>query len=516
MVNVEIGELLQEDIANASKIIFENDTGLTKRDDAIDVGNLSNGSAVVLISSEADLPPLIDGFRTLEQDKNYIFTEPGFFSDPILIPAGWLGRIQKSFINTNAVTYIGTSPMFSTLNIDGTILSVADSGTEPGVKSTVTTSAPHGLLDGQFVNITGTLVVPAYSQSRLQVSNVTASTFDIEIVFTVTDTGLFNTGYDSIQFIDFSAENGSTANFMDLTSSQSLFSNILFTRFAEAGFLSPGIIRKAPILSSTSSAFAFITDGLTIEDCVSGAFQTTIFTSLSPAFTTSKGLIITGAGTKRVLTDNCTFQALGADQRPVRVDGATITAADEILFENSPDNNAADEYFDTSAGGLDETDPQVISTNNGIRKDSQTIGAAFINGNAVVTTIALSDTFQDIDFGALIASASLERFTLSNTATGEFTYIGLKPLNSPLSMSLTIRKVGGATAVYDVKFVIDKGAGFVDFADNIILPYEVKTTNSSGTYECQAQLENGDIIKPQIEGVGTSDDIIADSVSINF
>ncbi len=121
-----------------------------------------------------------------------------------------------------------------------------------------------------------------------------------------------------------------------------------------------------------------------------------------------------------------------------------------------------------------------------------------------------------MDFGVLTPSASMERFVLSNAVTGEFTYTGLKPLNSSLSMSITIRKTTGSTQVYNIKFVIDKGSGFVDFTDNIVLPFEVKTTNDSGPYECQAQLENGDIIKPMISGVGTTDDIIIDSASINF
>jgi len=75
MVDVTIGDLLEEAIANDSKIIFENDSGETKRDTALALANLSNGSATVLVTSESDLPPLINGFRTLEIDKNYPITE---------------------------------------------------------------------------------------------------------------------------------------------------------------------------------------------------------------------------------------------------------------------------------------------------------------------------------------------------------------------------------------------------------------------------------------------------------
>jgi len=39
-----------------------------------DVSDFMFGSSVKLIAKESDLPPLVNGFITLEQDKNYIFT----------------------------------------------------------------------------------------------------------------------------------------------------------------------------------------------------------------------------------------------------------------------------------------------------------------------------------------------------------------------------------------------------------------------------------------------------------
>jgi len=472
-----------------------------------DVTAFLAGSAMVFVASEADLPPVgPDGFITLDYDKNYMFTEPGFYTTPILFPANWTGSIRKTFVTADIIAYIGTGKMFQTLNLEGVIDSITDAGSGA---ITLVISAPHGMLNGQFLNITGTT---SYNQTRLAVSNVTANTLDVQIAFVADESGDFNTGYRSIQFIDFGIGGAGTADFMDLTSSGDPTSSILFTRFAAVGFLSPGILRKTTNLVARDSIFGIITTGLELQDTTTAIIETTNFISLSPI----PGVIalnISGAATKRVGVTNSSFNMTDVTQLPVRIDPA-IVAALEITFTNSPDNDITTDYFDQT--GLTETNPQVNADNNGVRKNSQTIGSAFINGNAVQTTIAAANTFQDINFGALIPSASIERFVLSNVVNAEFTYIGLKPLNSPLSMSLTIRKVGGATAIYDVKFVIDKGAGFVDFTDNIILPFEVKTANSSATYECQAQLENGDKIKPQISGIGTSDDIVADSVSINF
>lgn len=480
-----------------------------------DVQDFLLGSATVLVASEDDLPPPLNGFRQLEIDKNYLFTEPGVFVDNIIIPAGFIGTIKKSFLNSQSIIYLGVSPMFTTLLLDGDITSIADSVTEPGVKSTVTTLNPHGLSDSNFVNITGTLVETAYSQQSLVISNVTASTFDIEIVFTATDIGLFNTGYGSMQFIDYSAIGNGLNVFMVLESAGVPSSSLVFTRVALAGFIVVGSLRGTTNLIIRDSIFAYVVEGLEISNCISGVIDIAEFVSLNPA-ATSFGIAIVGGATKRFGAFNVLFTMAAAGQFPVFIDGNNVINADELIFQNSPDNNVADDYFDVATVGIGKDNPQVFAINNGTRPDSQTIGAAFVNGNAVVTTIAMADVFQDMDFGTLLASASMESFLLTNETIGEFRYIGLKPLNSPLSMSITIRKVSGSTQIYDIKFVIDKGVGFVDFADNIVLPFEVKTTNDSGPYECQAQLENGDIIKPQIEGVATTDDVIVDSVSINF
>jgi len=106
---------------------------------------VQSGSEVVPISRESDLPPLINGFRTLEINKSYNWHEASVHVDPILIPAGWVGAIRKTFLSKNSIAYGGGGSMFSTLNLDGAILSIADSGTEPGVKSTVTTTAPKSI-----------------------------------------------------------------------------------------------------------------------------------------------------------------------------------------------------------------------------------------------------------------------------------------------------------------------------------------------------------------------------------
>ena len=108
VLGVTIGTLQPEDVLFDSKTMHENDLGITKQDIAGNIANLSNGSAVTLIRSQDDLT-LINGFRQLEIDKNPRFIEPGFYTDPILIPAGWTGIFTKSFFNSKVACFISGS-----------------------------------------------------------------------------------------------------------------------------------------------------------------------------------------------------------------------------------------------------------------------------------------------------------------------------------------------------------------------------------------------------------------------
>ena len=442
-MSIEIGQLLQEDIANASKIIFENGSGLTRRDDALSLANLSNGSATVLIASEADLPAVgADGFRTLEYDKNYIFTEPGIFTDNIAIPADWIGTIRKSFLTSESLTYTGGGFMFQTLLLGGAITAVADAG---GGAITVT-SATHGLIDGEFINITGTT---NYNQTRLAVSNVTLNTFDVQIAFVADETGDFDTGYRSIQFIDFAVVNGATAFFMDLESSGDVTSSILFTRFAGAGFLGPGKLRNSQNLVTRDSVFAFLSEGLVLQDTVAAILETTNFASLSPAFPTAIALAIEGTATKRIGIINSTFNMTAVGQIPVRIE-PTITTADEIKFDTSPDNSVATDYFDPT--GLDETDPQVIAIDNGTRKNSQTIsesstvGILEVDGSGNIDVPIVDITPVSGDWSE---DPATEGFSV-DTTTGIVTCVGLKPISVMVKYSLSAAQSSGSAQTVEI------------------------------------------------------------------
>jgi len=434
-----------------------------------DVQAFLQGSANKLIASVADLPVLLEGFHQLEQGKNYIFTEPFSLSDPILIPAGWVGRISQSYLTSTFMDYAGTSPMFNTLNMDGEISTTSDNGSG-GI--TIVTVGAHGLKNGQFVNITDTT---SYNQDRLVVSNQTGFGFDVQIAFVANESGNFNTGYGSVIFDDFIVTNAATADFMDLTGAPILGSTLSLNSLTEFGFLKPGIVRDAASLIIDKTILGFITDGLTVQDCDIINITSSNFQSLSAIITTSIGIIITGALTRVFGIFGSSFTMTQADQLPVRVD-SSITAAEEILFQNSPDNNIADDYFDTSSGGLDQTDPQVTAINNGVRANSMTISESSTSRNLEVDGLtSLLVPIVDVIpvAGDWVEDSTNERFSV-DTTTGLVTYNGLSPITVMIKYSLSAAQESGAAQT--VAFVLFINAVEQEKSEIIIV------TNGAGNF----------------------------------
>lgn len=476
------------------------------------------GLTIVTVHSAADLPPLVGGFRRLEQDKVYLIDNQVVTFDEILIPAGWNGFIVSSHVPRNSLVYFGSGTLFNTLHLDGIIDSIADSTANPTTHITVTTSSAHGLAVGDYVNIRDTDVETDYSEPRLIVTTVgSTTTFDVEIPFTgSSDTGTFDTGalgllhFPAASFASAQPGIGSLYDVDFTPDPQGVFS---IDNFAAFDFENIGTIRKCATASVHRAVMTFHENGIVFENCDAFAVNASTIFNINVLNTTSKCITATGADTRAILITEENLKCANPGQRPIRID-PTVTLA-QINISDSPDNEVATDYFDTSAGGLDETNPQINAQNNGMRKNSQTIGAGFVNGN-LTDTVITDNAFKDIDFGTLLASVNLERFTLSNSTNGEFTYIGEKPMSDNLVMTFTAKKTtGGASAVeYEIKFVKDSGVGFVDLDDPVIVPVEISTDNDNSSYLSKVNLIKGDKIKPQIRSAGAFDNVLVGSASI--
>ncbi len=416
-----------------------------------------NGSTVKFVYSLNDLPPLVLGFRKLEQDTVYVIAAQIFISDDILFPAGWNGTIYSTHVPTNALVYTGSNSFLNTLNIDGIILSIADSAVDPGVKSTVTISDPHGLSNGDFINITGTLVETVYSKPRLVISNVTASTFDVEIVFTATDTGLFDTGILALQLPRMAFFNDGFGTLFNISFTPDPVGLLAFNDIAVFNFEKLGTIRNAPNISARSGIFTFFVEGLILEDCDTVGLHHSNISCISPVASTAKCITLTGDKTRDVVITTTKLKVAVATQSPVRID-PSITSADEIVFQNSPDNDVATDYFDTSSGGLTQKDKQVTTVNNGKRKNSveqsESMSVGIIQVPGITTDVAEPIQKAAPVSGDFELDSTVEGFTMDD-ATGIVTYDGRAPITVKIEYSLEAAQFISGNQTIDIDLRIN-------------------------------------------------------------
>lgn len=508
MVSVTIGDLLQEPFTSTSKLVFENISQLTKRSDIADAATFPNGSTVELIAKLEDLPTVVNGVIPLDPLKSYLFTEPFDIPNTILVPAGYNGLIKASYFDALGQTFSGGAftPMFATLNIDGVVSSIADAGSG---FITVTTSTPHGILDGQFVNIAGTT---SYNINRLKVSNASGSVFDVPLSFVANESGTFNTGFETIQFIQCRFTNlAGTGFFLDITSTGSVSSVFLFDNSVAVLFASPGIIRNANTIGIPNSFLSFGSEGgFNIED----ANEATISNSKIPSLgggATDDAITITGAATNHIVLNTVFFDLEQSGQHAVRID-PTVPITASIDISNSPDNDVATDYFNTSAGGLDETAPQVIANSNGSRKNS--MSTAQVGFTNIAIPIVVPIVTQDVPVligGTQFVSDNLERAT--TTIGGEITNTTKKTQDYPIAFSGLIEKVGGGAT--DIGILLIKNGSLV-LTETFEIPHSVNTGVIQINATRDFELADGDTIDIAVVNFDGTADISVSQANMSY
>ena len=136
------------------------------------------------------------------------------------------------------------------------------------------------------------------------------------------------------------------------------------------------------------------------------------------------------------------------------------------------------------------------------------LGEWDIDGSSALTTIVSPDTFQDINVTGSSSGALIERFTYSNTVTGELTYDGSEEFDPTIIVGIGGLK-SGATAKYTFSIAIN---GVVP-AGAPTASFEIKTALSAKMILGTVSLVTGDKIKIMVMGVGTSDNLTIEEVS---
>lgn len=365
------------------------------------------GKQVIPVHKISDIP-LLNGFRQLEQDKVYRFVEEISSSESLLIPAGWNGYLVGMHNAITKFDYTGTGTSLKTLDIFGIISSIANAG---GGAITVTTSAAHGLLDGQFVNITGTT---SYNQQKLLVSNASGSVFDVQIPFVANESGDFDTGYDAVNIVNIGFTTvASNVAWVDIEaatqSSVFRYNNIKVNGFIALGFIDGGTIIGCDGNLDTTS------DGLSIGSIVKANISKTTISNIGTVANRAL-LAVTGPTTGDIVFKEMKFNVTLASQSPIFIDD-NIPSTAQVSITDSPDNNVADNYFDILAiDGIDQVDSRVYAFNNGQRADSLNNLTSPINNFHVTSQADLEVLFGTdieipIDIGTTITLD--ESFTMT-------------------------------------------------------------------------------------------------------
>jgi len=440
--------------------IFQN--GQTRQ---ILASNAYFGKTVVAVYSDADLPAVADGVITLEPTTSYIFMEQFIIPFPILLPAGYVGVVKSAFVQPlgmgSSINTGGVS-MFETLNIDGTA-AITDNGTG---EIHIETGGTHNLLDGQFVNIFGTPEA-LYNLQRLQISNVTTEGFDVlSVSFINPESGAFDTGCETFFLTDidmFSATG--IGNWINVTAANSPTSLILIRDITANGFSEMGIIRPVS-LGISSALMSFSSNGLEIIDGQNVSLFQIGLVDIGNA-TDTNGIILDGANTLKIIINTVEFLATDTSQHAIRID--PVITSGVISIKNSPDNDVITDYFSLGAGGLDQTNPQVKTKDNGTREDSMSsaqVGFTDVADPIVVTIV--TEAVPVLIGGIQFISDDLERATA--TTGGQITNLTKKTQKYQITFSGLIEKAGGGST--DIGLLLIKNGSLV-LTDTFDIPHSV-------------------------------------------
>jgi len=156
-----------------------------------------------------------------------------------------------------------------------------------------------------------------------------------------------------------------------------------------------------------------------------------------------------------------------------------------------------------SATSKDQTDIGVIAVLNGQAENSRIIGLGQMNGNTDLTAVGVN-AYTVLDVTGMAENAVTERFTLTDTDLGEFTYDGDKDITAGIRATVSATKTG-STAEY--RFAISVNGATPTFATAPFAPMEVKTTKVQVTIIDSAPMSQTDTIQIMVAGDGTGDDI---------
>jgi hypothetical protein len=254
---------------------------------------------------------------------------------------------------------------------------------------------------------------------------------------------------------------------------------------------------------------------ITLLDCIIDGWQ---------------GGLTVNAPSTRVLVDRCQFSSDGTGTGAAITVGATmpkfeciqtefVLANGEKLFainaslsgiallEDITNSNTNSSFFDT---GLDQTNPKVKVRDCPPQADSQNIGSCIVSNNATNTVINTVNTWTDLNLNAsAVAGTNIERWSLTNTTTGELRYDGLEPFKGVFTANLSASSVGGTQ---DFQFRVVKNGS--PLSDNVVSERSTSSSTGNSGYISPCTAVNGDLFIMQVQNITGTSDILFKHLSI--
>ena len=160
--------------------------------------------------------------------------------------------------------------------------------------------------------------------------------------------------------------------------------------------------------------------------------------------------------------------------------------------------------FDPAGLGGDSIYIDVSQTSN--QADSRTRFSFIFNGNSSTSSVA-DGSYGPLTLTGVSAGVDTERFSLTNAATLEFTYIGLPTFNGTIRYHFHTN-LGGLTEA-DYRFALNVNGSEPTFdAENGYMPLSLKSVGDLVVLELPVTLTTGQTVRPAIAGDNTDKDLI--------
>ena len=150
----------------------------------------------------------------------------------------------------------------------------------------------------------------------------------------------------------------------------------------------------------------------------------------------------------------------------------------------------------------------MFAANTGIAP-SKEIGSFIVKGNATATSMTVQDQWEDLNLNAsAVAGGSLERFTLTNTTTGEMRYDGREDFDGNYTVAMTLDSTGGAQT-YDFRILVN---GSVT-PDGVELGISIAGNDVAMPFQSPVCLVQNDLVRMQVVNrAGSPRDITIKSI----